>query len=82
MTRSRTGAAGPWFVICAAMLTAGLAFEFTALPEPAFWVVARAGAAAAIGAGAAGFVVIGANLARLLLARRSGAERQGDADHG
>ncbi len=64
------GIAGPWFVICLAALGAGLAFEFAVPGQPAFWIGAQAGASAAIGAGAAVFVVIAALLARALLARR------------
>lgn len=75
----RAGAGGVWFVICAAMLAAGLGLEFTAEDAPAFWVGAEAGAGAAIGAGAAVFAVIAANLVRYFLARRQ-KEGLGDAD--
>jgi hypothetical protein len=64
------GVAGPWFVICLAALGAGLAFEFGAPSQSAFWIGAQAGASAAIGAGAALFVVIASLLARALFARR------------
>lgn len=75
------GVAGVWFVICAAALAAGLAFDFmTAHPAP-FWIAAGAGAAAAIGAAAAVYAIIAGHIARLLL-RRSTAKGERDVrDH-
>lgn len=78
MKTSRSGAAGPWFVLCLALLAGGIGLEFAADVAPAFWVGAKLGAAAAIGAGAAAFAVISANLARFILAGRG--ERSDDAD--
>lgn len=78
MKTPRAGASGPWFVVCIAMLAGGLGLEFTSDAVPAFWVGAEPGAAAAIGAGAAVFAVIAANLARFVLAR--GREGSDDAD--
>lgn len=72
---------GPWLVICAACLAAGLAFDFSAEHDPAFWIAAEPGAAAAIGAGAAAFSVIAAIVARFVLARRGAAKGGGDAGH-
>lgn len=71
-TPQRSSVAGVWFVICAAALAAGLAFDFmTAHPAP-FWIAAGAGAAAAIGAGAAAYAIIAGHVARLLLRRSEG----------
>ncbi|MEQ1618811.1 MAG: hypothetical protein ABL883_10770 [Terricaulis sp.] len=78
MKTPRAGVGGPWFVVCAALLVGGLGLEFTTDAAPAFWIGAKPGAAAAIGAGAAVFAVIAANLARLTLARRG--EGSDDAD--
>lgn len=78
MKTFRAGAGGPWFVVCVALLAGGIGLEFTTDAAPAFWIAAKPGAAAAIGAGAALFAAIAANVARLVLVRRG--EGSDDAD--
>lgn len=72
MTRpaARGGVAGTFFLLCAACLIGGLAFDFGLQKTTGFWLAAQPGAGAAIGAGAAAFVVAAALVGRILLGRR------------
>jgi hypothetical protein len=62
---------------CALAAIAGLALDFNSEPS-GFWIGARPGGAAAIGAAAALFCFLANQIARLLL-RRGDAKRSGDA---
>ncbi|MBL8538016.1 MAG: hypothetical protein JNM59_11490 [Hyphomonadaceae bacterium] len=63
------GAVGPLMVVCGAGALAGLALDFMQPAQPAFWIGAAPGGAAALGAAAAVFAVIGARLVAMVLGR-------------
>jgi len=74
----RGGIAGLVVLFCLTAGAAGLAFDFTG-DTSGFWLGARPGGGAAIGAAAAIFCVAAAQLARLLLGRDT-AKGGGGAD--
>jgi hypothetical protein len=65
-------------LFCFTAVAAGLAFDFAG-GGYGFWLGARPGGAAAIGAAAAAFCVAAAQVARLLLGRQD-AKGSGNAD--
>lgn len=64
------GMGGVLFLFCAAATAAGVGGDFLNTQDTPFWLGAETGGAAAIGAGAAAFVVLTGFAARLLLAGR------------
>ncbi len=72
------GIGGVLFLCSAAVAAAGITADFLAHDDPAFWLGAQDGGAAAMGAGAAAFAVFSAYVARALLARsaKSSAARE------
>lgn len=65
------GMGGVLVLICAAAAAAGVAGDFINTQDTPFWLGAETGGAAAIGAGAAAFVVLAGFAARLVLAGRT-----------
>jgi hypothetical protein len=74
----RGGIAGLVLLFCFTAVVAGLGFDFAG-DRYGFWLGARPGGAAALGAAAAAFCVVAAQVARLLLGRGE-AKGSGDAD--
>lgn len=70
-TPSQGGLFGVAILFCVAAALAGAGLEFLARGGEGFWIGARPGGAAALGAAAAVFAVICARLARWLLARKA-----------
>jgi hypothetical protein len=75
----RGGIAGAVLIFCLAAAAVGFALDFGAGDASGFWIGARPGGAAAIGALAAIFCVAAARIARIVLGRGD-ARRSGDAD--
>lgn len=75
----RGGVAGLALLFCFTAAAIGLAFDYSAGDAAAFWVGARPGGAAAIGAAGAVFCVAAGRIVGALLGR-SGAEGSADAD--
>ncbi|MGE0741091.1 MAG: hypothetical protein AB7O98_07090 [Hyphomonadaceae bacterium] len=71
MTRTplppRGGIAALWVLFCAVALVAGVAFDFMLDSGGDFWIGAQPGGGAALGAGAAVFVIAAARIARWVL---------------
>jgi hypothetical protein len=76
--KPRGGIAAFVLLLCFAAVVVGLLLDFGA-GAWGFWIGARPGGAAAIGAAAAVFAVAGGRIARTLLGRGD-ARRSGDAD--
>jgi len=74
----RGGIAGMVLLFCFTAAIAGFAMDFSG-DASGFWIGARPGGAAALGAAAAVFCVAAAQLARLVLGRGD-VGRRGDAD--
>lgn len=74
----RGGITGLAILFCFTAAAAGLALDFATRAPGGFWVGAQPGAAAAIGFGAALFVVIAARLAQFLFVSRSREGRDGN----
>lgn len=79
--RLRSGMTGLLILFSAALLAAGLGFDFGAQARRAFWIGAAPGGAAAIGVGAALFVVLAAQALRWALQRRARQENDDAGDH-
>ena len=65
----RRGAAGVLFIVCLLAAAGGYWLDANVEAPPAAWIGMRPAAAAAIGAGAALFVIVSLRLGRLLLGR-------------
>lgn len=76
--KPRGGVAGFMLLCCLTAAAVGIALDVQG-GMSGFWVGAKPGGAAAIGAAAAVFCVVGGRLARMLLGRGD-ARRIGDAD--
>lgn len=76
--KPRGGIAGFMLLCCLTAAAVGIALDVQG-GMSGFWVGAKPGGAAAIGAAAAVFCVVGGRLARMLLGRGD-ARRIGDAD--
>lgn len=81
MTRTppppRGGSAGLWFLLCFAIFVAGISFDVLLRERPHFWIGDIPGGAAAIGAGGALIVLLGARALRMLFGR---AHEPGDGE--
>lgn len=75
----RGGAARAVIVLCLIAATAGLSLDFALGENSGFWIGARPGGAAAIGAAAAVFGVVAGRIGQMLLGRGD-ARRSSDAD--
>ncbi|MEZ5957898.1 MAG: hypothetical protein R3C27_11885 [Hyphomonadaceae bacterium] len=73
----RSGLTGLLFVFCLTALLVGLGFDLMGGARVRFWIGDQPAAAAAVGIAGVLFVIIAAQLMRLVLGRRAGRDEEG-----